>query len=69
MWLGIKFGSLAIILRDHQYSYSHKIHVGMVIPYLTVNFKSTNIFKKAIGDPTARLNSHQYFRLYGNVLQ
>ena len=36
----------------------------MVIPYRTAKFKSTNIFAIAILGPTAKFNSHQYFRLY-----
>ena len=39
----------------------------MVIPYQTAKFKSTNIFMMAIYGPTAKFNSHQYFRLYSNI--
>ena len=35
----------------------------MVIPYRTAKFKSADIFIMAIWGPTAKFNSHQYFRL------
>ena len=35
----------------------------MAIPYQATKFKSTNIFAMAIVGPTAKFNSHQYFRL------
>ena len=38
----------------------------MAIPYRTAKFKSANIFAMAIWGPTAKFNSRQYFRLYGN---
>ena len=37
----------------------------MVILYQTAKFKSANIFAVVIWGPTAKFNSHQYFRLYG----
>ena len=36
----------------------------MAIPYRTAKFKSANTFAMAIWEPTAKFNSHQYFRLY-----
>ena len=41
----------------------------MAIPYRTAKFKSTNIFAMAILGPTAKFNSHQYFRLYDMYTQ
>ena len=40
------------------------IHIRMVIPYQTPKLKSANIFAMDIWDPTAKFNSHQYFRVY-----
>ena len=39
----------------------------MTILYRTAKFKSANTFAMAIWDSTAKFNSCQYFRLYGNV--
>ena len=39
----------------------------MAIPYRTTKFKSANILAIAILGSTAKFNSRQYFRLYGNV--
>ena len=39
----------------------------MAILYRAAKFKSANMFAMAIWDPTAKFNSCQYFRLYGNV--
>ena len=50
IWPGIKFGSLAVCLATAK----------------TAKFKSANIFTMVIWGPTAKFNSRQYFRLYGN---
>ena len=50
IWPGIKFGSLAVCLATAK----------------TAKFKSANIFAMVIWGPTAKFNSRQYFRLYGN---
>ena len=39
----------------------------MAILYRTAKFKSANILAIAILSSTARFNSRQYFRLYGNA--
>ena len=39
----------------------------MAILYQTTKFKSANILAIAIFGSTAKFNSHQYFRLYGNT--
>ena len=40
----------------------------MAILYQTTKFKSTNILAIAILGSTAKFNSRQYFRLYGNII-
>ena len=43
--------------------------IRMAIPYRTAKFKSANIFAMAIWGPTAKFNSHQYFQLYGSIIE
>ena len=67
-WRGIKFGGLAVCLCNHQIKicqYFLLAYICMAIPYWTTKFKSANIFAMAILGPTGKLNSCQYFRLYG----
>ena len=46
-----------------------RVYVYMAIPYRTAKFKSANIFAMAIWGPTAKFNSHQYFQLYGSIIE
>ena len=67
IWRGIKFGGLAVSLRNRQIKIRQNLllaYIPMAIPYQTAKFKSTNTFAMAIWDPTAKFNSRQYFRLY-----
>ena len=69
IWRGIKFGGLADCLRNHQI----KTCQNFLLVYIYVWWSRTeqpNLnppipFVMAIWDPTAKFNSHQYFRLYG----
>ena len=68
IWLGIKFGGLAVYLCNRQIKmrqYFILAYIHVAIPYRTAKFKSANIFAIAIWGPTAKFNSRQYFRLYG----
>ena len=68
IWRGIKFGSLAICLRNCQIKirqYFILVYTRMAIPHWTAKFKSANIFSMAIWGPTAKFNSCQHFLLYG----
>ena len=63
-----KFGGLAIYLNNCQIKIRQNFllaYIRVVIPYRTAKLKSANTFAMAIWDPTAKFNSHQYFRLYG----
>ena len=59
-WQGIKFGGLAVYLSNRQF-FLLTYNIRMAIPYLTAKFKSTYTFGMVIWDPTAKLNSRQYF--------
>ena len=68
IWLGIKFGGLAVYLCNRQIKmrqYFILAYIHVAIPYRTAKFKSANIFAIAIWGPTAKFNPRQYFRLYG----
>ena len=68
LWRGIKFGSLVVCLSNHQIKIRQNFllaYIHMVIPYRAAKFKSTNTFKMAIWDSTAKFNSRQCFWLYG----
>ena len=43
-------------------------YIRMATPYQTTKFKSTNILAITILGSTAKFNSRQYFRLYGNII-
>ena len=63
-----KVGSLAVYLNNRQIKIRQNFllaYICMAIPYRTAKLKSANTFAMAIWDPTAKFNSHQYFRLYG----
>ena len=70
IWWGIKFGGLAVCLATAKLKLANTIfilaYIRMAIPYQMAKF---NIFSRAIQiqGPTAKFNSHQYFRLYGNT--
>ena len=72
IWQGIKFGGLAVYvitakLKSAKISYLHIYNIiHMAIPYRTAKFEYTNILAIAILGSTAKLNSSQYLRLYGN---
>ena len=70
IWRGIKFGSFG----SQYYNCQIKIrqifllaYIRMVIPYRTAKFKSANVLAIAILATTAKLNSCQYFWLYGKI--
>ena len=66
---GGEFG-LAVCLSNRQIKIYHNFlltYIRMAIPYRTANFKFANMFAMASWDPTTKLNSRQYFWLYGMI--